>query len=229
MLNNEEIPLPTHPLFQNLTGLEFGRLTVLSYAGQSKGERSLWTCKCICGTIKIITGRHLKKSTQSCGCLTKEVNSARCKITSVKHGMSKSITYISWQLMKNRCTNPAAPFYERYGGRGIKVCNRWLDKENGFTNFYEDMGERRSKAYSIDRIDNDGNYEPENCRWATRTEQTRNRRNTRRLMFNGKEHSVQQLAEILNLTTTSIYFRLYSGWTLEQILSTPFGKRKSKA
>lgn len=217
MLNNEAVPLPTRPSFQNLTGLEFGKFTVLSYAGQSKDSRALWTCKCSCGTVKVVTAHHLKRHTHSCGCLRKEVNSTNSRNT--KHGLSKTLAYPVWISMKSRCTNTTLQEYPRYGGRGIKVCDRWLES---FENFYEDMGERPSKAYSIDRIDVNGDYEPSNCRWASRKEQANNRRNTFKIMYNGIEQTGLELSKQFNIPASIIRGRLRWGWTIERALSTPY-------
>lgn len=127
--------------------------------------------------------------------------------------------------MKNRCTNPEVQSYPDYGGRGIKICDRWL---NSFENFYEDMGERPSNQHSIDRIDNNGDYEPSNCRWATRTEQNNNKRNIVRLTFNGKEQTLLEWSKELNISLTVLRDRVCRKWTVKQILSTPIGQRKSK-
>jgi hypothetical protein len=225
MLNNE-VQIPTHHLFQNLTGLQFGRLTVLSYAGKAKNNSSLWLCRCICGTIKSIKTQNLKNGkSQSCGCRHKDIVSARFKKSNTTHGLSKTPIYHIWRSMKNRCTNPAVPSYPDYGGRGIKICDRWL---NSFENFYEDMGERPSNQHSIDRIDNNGDYEPSNCRWATRTEQNNNKRNIVRLTFNGKEQTLLEWSKELNISLTVLRDRVCRKWTVKQILSTPIGQRKSK-
>jgi len=149
----------------DLTGNKYGRLVVLSRSGKNKHGQSLWLCRCDCGKEKVISSVSLKGGrSNSCGCLQKE--------SRIKHGKHKTPTYNSWDSMIQRCENPKTPKYTLYGGRGIKVCDSWHE----FKNFFEDMGERPSTEYSLERVDNNGNYEPGNCKWATQIEQCRNRR-----------------------------------------------------
>jgi hypothetical protein len=165
----------------NLVGRRFGRLTVLSQAPSVKersgSTRTRWNVRCDCGTELVVNGKdmqRLKWGTKSCGCLSRE----HARVAGIKHGgcqFNTSPEYHAWADMRQRCINPKVKAYKNYGARGISVCERWK-KADGFENFIADMGRRPSPTHSLDRINNDGNYEPDNCRWATRSEQRRNRR-----------------------------------------------------
>lgn len=154
--------------FVDLTGRQFGRLTVLRYAG-SVNRKTRWECVCSCGVIKNITYQNLMRGhTKSCGCLHIDELKAR-----TKHGGRHTTEYNAWCGMRQRCTNPRTVRWKDYGGRGIKVCAEWM---HDFAAFLRDVGHRPSSDHTLDRINNDGNYEPGNVRWATRSEQSINRR-----------------------------------------------------
>ncbi len=170
----------------DLTGLHFNRWVVLKYAGQNRFKMSLWLCRCECGTERVVASANLKRGlSQSCGCLNRELSSKRLRNHKhcLKHGHAvdgkKSSEYNTWQSMNGRCTNPNNTGYELYGQRGITVCPEWRDS---FEAFLRDMGPKPlpKARYSIERIDNDGNYEPSNCRWATQSEQMLNQRRSRK-------------------------------------------------
>jgi hypothetical protein len=158
--------------FIDLTGHEYNNWTVLEYAGKSNNGHSLWKCRCTCGRIKIQRSCNIKSGQcKSCGCLKKGINKG-IKNANYKHGKSKSKAYKTWLHIKERCNIPTTKAYKYYGGRGIKICERWYH----FDNFYSDMGDPPSSKHSIERKNNDGNYCKENCKWATPKEQNNNTR-----------------------------------------------------
>jgi len=204
--------------FKNLTGKRFGKLTVIGLNRISK-NKTHWLCKCYCGCFSIVERSKLTMSrTKSCGCLIRENVSRR----NFKHGFSfrlfVSPEYNVWRSMKFRCYNKLSKDFKRYGGRGIKVCKRW---RNSFRFFISDMGLRPSPRHSIDRINNDGNYEPGNVRWASRTEQARNTATNHRLTFNGETRSMAEWSDLLGLSYFLIRSRLNSGWSVERALTEP--------
>lgn len=193
----------------------FGKLTVVSFDHTDDEFRCFWNVKCDCGKEKVVNGSHLKSgNTKSCGCLHKEMTTRYNKEFNITHAMSHSSTYISWQSMKNRCCNINDQCYENYGRRGISVCDRWKDS---FENFYKDMGDR-PKGMTIDRINNDGNYEHGNCKWATQREQGNNRRTNVFLTYNNLKLTVAQWARKLDMPHTTILRRIKHGWDIGKIL-----------
>lgn len=186
----------------DLTGQRFGRLTVHRYVldGRLTGS-CMWDCTCDCGTSLLVRSQCLRNGmTKSCGCLLRDTNRSRM----TTHGWSKHPLYQLWASMIGRCRDIGHTSYNRYGGRGITVCDRWLQ----FENFLSDMGQRPSPLHSVDRIDNNGPYSPENCRWSTATEQLLNRRTTRFLTHNGETKTHSEWERQAGITRGSIYNRL---------------------
>lgn len=195
---------------KNEIGNIYGKLVVISREENSRKMDARWLCLCECGNKKIILGRSLREGrTRSCGCLRIEV----IKTVNVIHGNSRigmvSKSYISWQGMKDRCLNKNNTHFNRYGGRGIEVCERWL---NSFENFLEDMG-AAVDGMEIDRIDNNKGYFLENCRWASRKEQCRNTSKSKRWVINGETYlSLPDAVEKTGIKQTKI-FNICSGYT----------------
>lgn len=210
------MPMP----LDDLTGKRFGRLVVLRRHGTSSLPVK-WRCRCDCGTEKTVRAHHLKSgSTKSCGCWRDEVNR---RPTSHGHATAgRSATYVTWEAIKQRCHNPNAVGYDSYGGRGIEMCERWRDS---FENFLADMGER-PEGKTLERVDNDGDYEPDNCRWASSREQASNRRNTRMISYGGREQTLTQWAREYSLSRGVLWHRINLGWSLERALTEPVRRKR---
>lgn len=200
----------------DLTGMTFGRLTVINSLGVLNGVER-WLCKCSCGVEKSFRSGPLRYgATRSCGCFNME----RRREVHTKHGQYQSPVYNVWQAMKDRCTNPQSPVFKHYGARGITVCQRWLDD---FVAFASDMGPR-PRGHTLERIDNDGNYEPANCRWATRDEQLSNRRNCVYVTINGETRTVTAWARIFGIKGHTVHERIRLGWDAVDALRLPVDK-----
>lgn len=203
----------------DLTGQVFGRLTVIEYVGSDKHRNSLWRCVCACGAERVVTRHALVQGlTKSCGCWNRDRIREQGK-RNVKHGHNRrghrTSEYGIWASMKRRCTDPKHPAYPRYGGRGIKVCDRWM---NSFEAFLEDMGLRPGPGYTIERIDNDKGYEPGNCRWATVAEQQKNRSDNRWIEYEGEKLTLTDWARKLGVRSSTLYRWLKKGFTMQDVV-----------
>ena len=206
------------PNRSNLIGRKFSRLEVLYDAGTSYSGHSLWICKCECGNRCTVTATNLKTGhTRSCGCLVVENNKSRST-----HGMRGRRIYSIWHSMIQRCTNKKNIDYKNYGGRGIKVCESW----RVFSNFFEDMG-NAPIGKTIDRINNNGNYEKENCRWATLGQQANNKQNNHYVTYNGETHTLAEWSRINNLSIHTIESRITAKWNEEDLVKPARSKRKN--
>lgn len=213
---------PMSTRIQVLPGTVYGRLTILSESekrhlpcGQAMRR---FVCQCECGTITTVELGHLRRSnTTSCGCRRREVSVDNGRSTRT-HGYTGTPTFKSWDCMRQRCNNPQDDHYPNYGLRGITVCDRW----QSFVAFLEDMGER-PVGHTIDRIDNDGNYEPGNCRWATPKEQARNRSNNVMLTYLGVTCCIGEWSQRIGISSSAIHQRIRRGWSVTDTLTIPAG------
>lgn len=195
-------------------GAHYGRLTVIEAA---PGRVPSSSCRCACGAVVAVPNNRLVWGrTLSCGCLKREAT-GKVGERNRTHGLTGTAEYRAWHGARGRCRNPGDKQYPYYGGRGITVCAEWDD----FVVFFRDMGPRPSSRHSLDRIDNDGPYAPWNCRWATATQQLRNRRTTIMLTYQGRTRPAGDWADDLGITGDVITDRLRRGWSVERALSEP--------
>lgn len=195
---------------KDLTNQIFGRLKVIKFSHTKKEQnRNFWLCRCECGNEKIVEASHLiRHNTTSCGCKRKEI------LLHIKHNMSRTKIYSTYYAMIKRCYVRNNPSYKHYGGRGITVVSEWLDKENGFLNFYNCVSKLPhfgEQGYSLNRIDNNGNYEPNNIEWATNLEQSNNRRSSKLITINNETKSIAQWAKIAGISAAGMCSRLQRG------------------
>ena len=207
----------------DLTGQRFGRLTVIERA-QSKDKNTAWRCKCDCGNYKIVSGPNLRAGkSRSCGCGVIESVITRSKT----HGESnRTRLYRIWKGMKDRCRRKSHINYERYGGRGITVCPEWEHSYEKFRDWALSHGYRDN--LTIDRIDNDKGYSPDNCRWATYSEQSTNKSNNHIIAYHGESKPLTRWAREAGISYATLQRRLKRGWDIESALITPAYKEKSK-
>lgn len=206
--------------YVDIKGQRFGRLVALEYLGSSK-----WKCKCDCGKITNTASYYslISGATTSCGCYHREVLTGRVP-TNKTHGMRCTPEFNIWSMMKNRCTNPNCNRHQFYKDKGIKVCDRWLGTE-GFAHFIEDMGMRPGPEYSVDRIDNNGDYCPENCRWATKKEQSNNQSRNILIEYKGKTQTLALWCDELGLNYKRVWRRLKDGASVEAAFFEPLKER----
>lgn len=202
--------------FADLTAQRFGSLVVVERHGTADKTRATWLCRCDCGGTSVVRTLDLRagKAT-TCGCSHGE-----------QHGLSGHPNYVNWYAMISRCTRRADAGYKFYGGRGITVCDRWSGP-NGLAAFIEDMGTRPSPDHEIDRIDTNGNYEPNNCRWATRQQQCQNTRRNVFVTHNGETLCLTEWARRAGLAYKTLHHRIFKArWPMDKALSTPSQKSR---
>ncbi len=193
------------PAAYDLTGQRFGRLLVIERSGSTSNGGRKWRCVCECGAPRVIAGDSLiRGATASCGCAQRELLGAR----SLKHGSCRSPEYGAWKHIKERCFVETCASFKDYGARGITMCPAWRDN---FEAFLADVGKRPTAQHSIDRIDNEGNYEPGNCRWALPVEQLNNQRRNVRVRLFGEMLSVSDACRRTNISRVAVYSRIHRG------------------
>lgn len=197
---------------RDLTDREFGRLIVLRFVGY-KNKSSQWLCLCVCGNERVVSAAHLGRDTNSCGCLRIEMSAAKNRT----HGMSGTPEHNTWLWIIQRTSNPQNKRFGDYGERGIRLCERW----RSFENFLADMGLRPSPQHSIERKDNNGDYEPGNCEWATNEQQAANRRSNINLSLNGETHHLAEWSRRIGVKRATLEYRWHAGWDDAKILTTP--------
>jgi hypothetical protein len=191
----------------DLAGRKFHRLQVIQRAAPGNFGQPRWLCRCDCGNESIVQGAELRSGgTKSCGCLQKEAASKTGKAART-HGMSFSHEYSCWSSMIDRCLYPKHNAYPQYGGRHIKICDAW----RSFQGFIDDMRNAPSTDHTIERIDNNGDYEPANCKWATRREQANNRRNTIRIEIDGEIYPLAMAARKFGVNYQTLHWRIQHG------------------
>lgn len=209
--------------YEDITGKTFNRLTVIRPVTVNKLTK--WECRCSCGNVKAVDGLALINGrTKSCGCLQKDTMAERAKRART-HGFTHHRLYACYYRMRHRCENPADCSYERYGGRGIKVCDEWKNDIMSFINWGIENGYK--EGLSIDRIDNDGDYSPENCRWADATQQCNNRRTNAFVTYNGETHTYAEWSRITGIKPLTIRHRIEEAhWSIEDALTVSTDERR---
>jgi len=203
------------PKLIDLTGNTFGRLTVIERA-ENAGKTTRWKCQCECGAETIVRQPDLKSGrTSSCGCLFSEQLAAR----NSKHGLSNTKLCSTWRAMKGRCYNPNCRAFKNYGGRGIGVCDEWRNDLEAFYNW--SMANGYQDNLSIDRIDVNGDYSPNNCRWTTKIVQANNTRSNHLLEYEGRTQTIAEWSREVGIKQHTIVRRLNLGWSVEKALKTP--------
>lgn len=212
--------------FKDLTGQKFERLTVLERVPNYR-NRVAWRCICECGNETIVTSLDIcSGNTKSCGCLQRERSSEAAKRTNYIHGETRTPLHNSWSAMLQRCNDPNYKWYKDYGNRGIKVCEEWLT----FVNFRDwALSNGYQKGLTIERIDVNGNYTPDNCKWITNKEQQRNKRNNHFVEYCGRRVTIAELSEMTGIPYHRLYSRIQnSGWSVEKAVNTPLQNVKHK-
>ncbi len=211
------IPVCSKIQITDITGQTFNRLTVLGYSHR-RNAVTYWVCECTCGGRVITRGSSLRNGhTKSCGCLNTETRRAQV----YKHGMVGHPLYSIWTTMRSRCLCKTDKGFHNYGARGIKICPEWDD----FAQFVKDMGERPSVEYTLDRIDNDGDYTPENCHWGTEEEQNNNKRTNVFITYQGKRQTLVQWSRELKISYAALQYRRRQGWDIHKMFTTPVAIR----
>lgn len=212
--------MPRSWRLRNRKGERHGRLVVLE-RDSNRNDRVFWKCRCDCGNAVSVVAGNLGRCTFSCGCLRAE--------TGKTHGLGNYEVpeYRSWRAMMQRCGSPKHSEYKHYGGRGIKVCERWQGV-NGFPNFLADMGQRPTLLHSIDRINNEGPYSPENCRWSTRKEQASNTRVNHRITYAGVTRTLTEWAEYLGMSPITLNTRISRNWPISRALTAPVQIKRNR-
>jgi len=198
----------------DLTGQRFGKLTAINIDSKDKFKHLRWLCKCDCGNETVVLSDNLLRNhTTSCGCEKWKINSKVHKT----HGKSRSREYVAWLNMIRRCENRDNKSYADYGGRGIKVCDEWRT----FEGFWCDMGTTYKNNLTLDRIDVNGDYRKENCRWITISEQQSNKRNNHVVVYNGKSMTLSKACTLRGIDIRTVFSRLKLGWSFEKAINTP--------
>lgn len=197
-----------------MTGRRVGRLRVVSFYGTDRWQQAMWLCECDCGRTIVVRGHELRRKPRptvySCGCYRIDVIST--------HRHCHMPEYRTWIGIKTRCHRPSYHQYKDYGGRGIRVCSRW---RHSFPNFLADMGRKPSRRHGIERRDNNGNYEPGNCRWATQREQRRNSRSNHYVTWRGRTQCLADWANEFGINRAKFAARIANGWSMARATRTP--------
>ena len=209
---------------KDISGQKINGWYIICEYGRNKSGGAMFLCKCDCGNIRVVDGRSIRSgSSKNCGCKRNAETARRIKVISTKHGGKKERLYGIWRGMLDRCNNPKSPFYYRYGGRGIFVCNEWQESYASFRGWAVSSGYNKDASRgecTIDRINNDDGYTPNNCRWITLKQQCNNRSTNHLIEHNGVIHTLTEWSEITGIRKDTLRRRIFIyGWTVERALT----------